>query len=563
MKNRSEAILYTAIFIVAVLIINVVANRTTAAIDMTEDKRFSLSSSTKEVIKSVDKPLLVRILLSGDFPAGFEQLEEATKSLMEQYRALNSNINFTFEDPSDGTAEEVKIRYANLQEIGVLPTNLIVQDNGEVSEKLIYPYALVSYGDKRTVVNLLKAQDAGENEDVALNKSINLLEYKTADQIYKMTRSDKPNIVILEGRGELPAQQTAALQNGLVKNYDIGRVHLDSIFTLGPEVDLVIVARPSKEYSGRDQLILDQYIMNGGNVIWLVEKYEANVFKIDSTADYVPREIVHNLDNLFFDYGVRYRSNLLLDLQCTQVPQIVAMQGNKPQTQLFPWFYHPVLTGSDKHPITNNISNVNLTFPSEIEVLDRPEIETQVLLSTSPKTRFQVYPMTLTFDVVRLGEDPSKFDKGRRTIGVLAEGPFQSHFKNRLSQTQQETLKQLGTPFKEKSSGSKQLWTSDAYLISNLYNPSSNRISPIGYNQWEQRTFDGNFEFIKNAVDYMVDDINVMEARNKDVKLRLLNRGKVIEEKSMWQMLNMVLPLVLLGLFGLLFTFIRKRRFAK
>ncbi len=563
MKSRKDAILYTLIIIVSVLLLNALVNRSTAAIDMTEDKRFSLSPSTEEVIQSVDQPILIRVLLTGDFPSGFEQLEEATSSLLQQFRALNSNVSFVFEDPSDGTTEEINARYENLKEIGALPTNLVVQEDGEVSEKLIFPYALISYGRGQSIVNLLKAQDADETEDVTLNKSIALLEYKIGDQIYKMTRLDKPNVVLLEGRGELPAQQTAYLENVLKRNYDIGRLHLDSIYQLSKEIDLLIVARPSQPYSSRDQLILDQYVMNGGNVIWLVEKYEANVFKIDTVANYVPREIAHNLDDLFFDYGVRYRSNLLLDLQCSRVPQVVAVQGGKPQTEMFPWFYHPILTGSDKHPITNNLSNLNLTFPSELEVLDRPDVETQVLLTTSAASRFQVYPMTLSFDVVRLGEDPSKFDKGQRTIAILSEGKFQSHFKNRLNQSQEQTLNQLGTPFQESSLGSKQLWTTDAYLISNLYNPSNNRISPIGFNQWEQVTYDGNFEFIKNAIDYMVDDINVMEARNKDVKLRLLNRGKVIKEKTKWQMINMLLPLVLLGLFGLCFTLIRRRRYAK
>ena len=563
MKSRKEAILYTLIIAVAILLVNAVVNRSTMAIDMTEDKRFSLSESTEEVIRSVKEPILIRVLLSGDFPAGFEQLEEATNALLRQFRAWNSNVSFVFENPSDGTTEQINSRYENLKEIGAVPTNLVVQDDGEVSEKLIFPYALISYGRNQTILNLLEAQQRGESEDVTLNKSVALLEYKFGDQIYKMTRMDKPNVVLLEGRGELPPQQTAFLETVLKQNYDIGRLHLDSIYQLSPEIDLLIVARPSMAYSSRDQLILDQYVMNGGNVIWLVEKYEANVFKIDTVSNYVPREIEHNLDDLFFDYGVRYRSNLLLDLQCSRVPQVVAVQGGKPQTEMFPWFYHPILTGSPKHPITNNLSNLNLTFPSELEVLERPDIETQVLLTTSPASRFQVYPMTLTFDVVRLGEDPSKFDKGQRTIALLAEGKFQSHFKNRLNQSQEETLQQLGTPFKASSAGSKQLWATDAYLISNLYNPSNNRVSPIGYNQWEEVTYEGNFEFIKNAIDYMVDDINVMEARNKDVKLRLLNRGKVIKEKTKWQMINMVLPLLLLGLFGLCFTLIRRRRFAK
>ncbi len=563
MKKRSEAILTTLILLVGILIINALVNRSTLAWDLTEDKRYSLSESTREVIDVIEDPIYIRVLLTGTFPAGFERLEEATRSLLQQYRSINSNVNFDFEDPTQGSAEELKSRYENLKEIGVLPTNLVVQDNGQMTERLIFPYALISNGSRKAVVNLLKSQDAGESEDMTLNKSISLLEYKFADQIYKLTRLEKPNIVLLEGRGELPPQQTAVLEQTLKTDYDIGRISLDSIYTLPSEIDLLIVARPSQSYSDRDLLIIDQYVMNGGNIIWLVEKYEANVFSIDTSGSSVPREIVHNLDDLFFDYGVRYKANLLLDLQCSKVPQVVAMQGGKPQTEMFPWFYHPIITGSNNHPTTHNVSNINLTFPSEIEILDREGISAEVVLATSPSTFYQVYPMNLTFDVVRLGEDPSRFNRGNKAVAVFAEGQFDSHYKNRLSQEQQETLKQLGTPYRSKSVGSKQLWISDAYLISNLYNPSNNRISPIGFNQWEQILYNGNQEYILNSIDYMVDEINVMEARNKDVKLRLLNRAKVIQEKTQWQVINMVLPLLLLAIFGLVFNSLRRRKYAK
>jgi len=512
MKKRSEAILITLILLVGILIVNAFVNRSTLAWDLTEDKRYSLSDSTEEVINSIEDPVYVRVLLSGTFPAGFERLEEATRSLLQQYRSINSDVNFEFEDPTDGSIEELKSRYENLKEIGVLPTNLVVQDNGQMTERLIFPYALISSGKRKTVVNLLKAQGAGESEDMTLNKSISLLEYKFADQLYKLTRAEKPNIVLLEGRGELPPQQTAVLEQTLQTNYDIGRISLDSIYSLSTEIDLLIVARPS---------------------------------------------------HLFFDYGVRYKANLLLDLQCSKVPQVVAMQGGKPQTEMFPWFYHPIITGSSNHPTTNNVSDINLTFPSEIEILEREGITSEVVLATSPSTFYQVYPMSLSFDVVRLGEDPSKFNRGNKAVAVLSEGQFDSHFKNRLNQEQQETLKQLGTPFKAKSVGSKQLWISDAYLISNLYNPANNRISPIGFNQWEQKLYSGNQEYILNSIDYMVDEINVMEARNKDVKLRLLNRAKVINEKTQWQVINMVLPLLLLTIFGLIFNYLRRRKYAK
>ncbi len=562
MSKRVETIIKTCILALLVVIVNLVVDKIDVSADLTEDGRFSFSESTNAVLDLVEEPIYIRVLLSGQFPAGFERLEEATQNLLAQLEGKNANIQYQFEDPSDGSVEEVNQRYETLRTMGIYGTNLIVQDDGQMSERIIFPYAIINKGKKTGIVNLLKAQEAGESEDQTLNKSISLLEYKFADQIYKMTKLNKPNIVLLEGRGELPEQQTATLEQTIGKLYDVGRINMDSIIMLSEEIDLVIVARPTQSYSPRDQLILDQYIMRGGKVIWIVEKYEANVFAIDSFENYVPKEIVHNLDDMFFNYGVRMKSNLVLDLQCSNVPQVVAMQGGKPQTSLFPWFYHPILVGKDNHPITNNISNVNLTFPSEIEVLDKQNSTAIPLLETSPNSRYQVYPMRLSFDVVRLGEDPSKFNKQYLDVAVLREGVFDSHFKNRLAQDQEQTLKDLDMPFQEISKETKQIWITDASIMSNLYNPKDARISPIGFNQWDQKVYEGNREFMMNAIDYMVDDINVMDARNKDVKLRLLNRAKVIEEKTKWQLLNMALPLVVLGLFGLLYAFIRKKKYA-
>lgn len=546
-----------------VVIINLVVDRIDLSADLTEDKRFSFSESTNDVLAIIDEPIYIRVLLSGKFPAGYERLEEATKNLLDQFQSKNTNIEFQFEDPSDGTNEEVAQRYETLKSMGIVPKSVVVDEGSKRSQRFIFPFAIVNSGERTGIINLLKAREGGLSEDQTLNKSISLLEYKFADQIYKMTKVDKPNIVILEGRGELPEEQTAYLETSLGRLYDIGRIHLDSIITLAEEIDLVIVARPMQGYSDRDQLILDQYIMRGGKVIWIVEKYEANVFAIDSIDNYVPREIEHNLDDLFFTYGIRLKSNLVLDLQCSNVPQVVAMQGGKPQTAMYPWFYHPIIVGRDNHPIANNISNVNLTFPSEIELLEVEGSTGIPLLESSPNSRYQVYPMRLTFDVVRLGEDPSKFNKQFLDLAVLREGVFDSHYKNRLSNEQQTTLSSLGMPFQEKSNETKQIWITDASITSNLFNSRQGRISPIGYNQWEQKVYEGNAEFMLNAIDYMVDDINIMEARNKDVKLRLLNRAKVIEEKTKWQLINMVLPLVLLGFFGLMYAFIRKKKYAK
>lgn len=563
MNKRIQLGIITGVLGLIVIMINLVADNINATLDLTEEKRFSLTQSSRDVINYVEDPIYIKVLLAGEFPAGFERLEEATRNLLRQYRSLNSNIVYDFEDPNQGSIGEINDRYVKLKDQGIHGTRLKTNEDGKFSERLIFPYAIVNYGKYKKAINLLKAVDPGESKDVALNKSISLLEYKFSDVIYKLVNKDKPNVVLLTGRGELPDYKTAALETTVRSSYDIGRINIDSITQLSPEINLVIVPAPTETFSDRDKLILDQYVMNGGNVIWIYEKFDASVFAIDTSGnDYVPRVNDVNLDDLFFTYGVRFKSNLLLDLQCTKIPQVVAMQGGKPQTQMFPWFYHPVINGTDVHPITTNISNVNLTFPSQIETLEVDGVETTELLTTSPNSRFQVYPMQLTFDVLRLGEDPSKFNKGNLPLAILAQGEFKSHYSNRLTKDQHDVLNRIGQPFKEKSQGSKQLWVSDAHIMSNLFNVSESRISPVGYNEWNKRVYEGNLEFMLNAIDYMVGDINVMEARNKLVKLRLLNRSKVLDEKLKWQIINVVLPLVFLVIFGLFFSWWRKRKFA-
>ncbi len=561
MKSRSQAIVTTIILSAILVLLNLVMDQVNLFFDLTEEKRFSFSESTDEVLDLIEEPIYIRVLLKGEFPAGFERLEEATNNLLAQFQSKNSNVEYKFENPSEGKPDEINARYQTLSEMGIFPTNLTVYEETESSKQLIFPYAIINKGKKTGVINLLKSNEIGETEDQTLNKSIALLEYKFTDQLYKLSKSNKPNVVLIDGRGELPPPQTASIENQLGQLYDFGRIHLDSIVQLSQEIDLVIVARPTEAYSDRDKLILDQYVMNGGKVIWIVEKFEANVFAIDSFGTYVPRVWEHNLDDLFFTYGVRYKSNLVLDLQCSKVPQVVGVQGGKPQTSMFPWFYHPIITGSPNHPTTNNISQVNLTFPSEIELLSKENLVQTKLLTTSPNSRYQIYPMDLTFDIVKLGENPSKFNKGKLPVAVMQKGAFSSHFVNRLSQQQEQTLASLGMPFKKTSAPTKQIWISDANIIANLYNPSKNRISAVGYNQWEQKTYEGNAEFILNCIDFMVDKINVMEARNKDVKLRLLDRGKVIKQKLRWQLINMVLPLLVLALFGLGYNLYRKRKF--
>ncbi len=562
-NQRNTYIVQTILIFVIIIVVNIVGNFFNGFIDLTEDKRFTLSESTIDFIENVDDIIYVKVLLEGEFPAGFKRLRNAAKDRLDQFASTNPLLEYTFEDPTEGSVEDIRQKQQQYKEMGMAPTNLTFLDGDEKTQKLIYPYALVNYGSRQTIVNLLEPQ-GGRGQEEVLNTSINLLEFKLANAIQKLTREELPNIVISTGHGETPDYMTARLEQVLKPYYDTGRLNLDSLFQLNPkDVNLLVVPAPRSQVPIKTQFVIDQYLMNGGKILWLIENFEVNLDSINQNQLYVPKPIEHNLDDLLFKYGARVKNNLIMDLECAPIPQVIGSQGEKPQTILVPWYYHPIAASKSNHPIVKGIDRVNFKFPSSIEILDRPNVKSEVLLSSSEYSRFQVYPMRLTFEILRIDPDPKQFNKGPQPIAVLLEGEFESFFKNRITQENEAILQQIGTTFKESSPQTQQIVVSDVDFLKNKYDPNSERISPIGFSDWEKKIYEGNQAFIVNSVEFLLDDFGLLEARGKDFKLRLLDKVKTKEEQGKWQFINLALPLVVVWLFALLFFFWRKRKYAQ
>ncbi len=559
-KKLIEIILVLGVLIV----INVLASYFYTHLDLTEDKRFTLSDSSVDMIDEVDDNIFVQVLLDGELEAGFKRLRNATGDMLREFNSLNGNIAYEFVDPSAGNLEKINRTREELKNIGLTPTRLSVMDGKETVEKYIYPYALISRGDRRTIVSLLEEQRMGVSNELILNNSVSMLEYKLTNGIFKVWNEEKPNVVFTTGNGELSEMETAFLERSLRQYYDTGRINLDSLYKIDAGADVLIVARPQEEMTQRSQFIIDQYVMNGGKVIWLVEKYFVNVDSVAQYQFYVPRPLESGLEDMFFRYGVKYKDNVVLDLECSTIPQVVGDQGGKPQIEFFNYFYHPLLQAGSSHPIVKNLDRVNVQFPSTIEqISSKANIRHTPLLQSSQYSRFQMFPMRLSFDILRYEPEPDKFDKGPQTVAMLVEGEFDSYFKNRVSENMRSTLTQIDAEFVEKSPETKQMFVSDADLIRNIFNPQTNQVSPTGYNRWEEKAYKGNLDFIVNAIDYMVDDYGLADARSKEIKLHLLNTIKASEESSFWKFINLGLPLLFLGLFAMLYFFIRKRKYAQ
>ena len=564
-NQRNTYILRTILIVGVIIFINIASNLFNGFIDLTEDKRFTLSDSTVEFIEGVEDIIYVRVMLEGEFPAGFKRLRSACLDRLEQFAAVNPRLEYQFEDPLSGSNEMKRQRQEQFKAMGMAPTRLTIADGDQTTEKYIYPYAIINYGARQTIVNLLEPQ-GGLDQETALNNSINLLEFKIANAIQKLTSEDLPNVVFSTGHGELPDFQTAKLEQDLRSYFDTGRLNLDSLVQLKPEdVELLIVPAPQSAIPEKTQFVIDQYIMNGGKVIWMIENFKVNLDSINVNNLYVPQPVEHGLDDLLFKYGVRVSKNLLMDLQCSQIPQVVGASGGKAQTSLFPWYYHVLSAAKSDHPIVKGIDRVNFKFPSKIELLgnENDGIKKQVLMSTSDYSRLQIYPMRLSFEILRVDVDPSQFAKGPQPIAVLLEGEFESFFKNRVTAESEQVLKEVGASFTERSVNTKQIVISDVDFIKNKYDPNSDRISPIGYSDWEKKVFAGNKSLIINAIEYMCDDFGLLEARSKDFKLRLLDKVKTRTEKTKWQLINLLLPLLLLWLFAFLFYFWRKRKYGR
>lgn len=566
MKNVENYI--KLIIIAAILImINVISGYVHSYIDLTEEKRFTLAESTTNLLYEVDDRIIIKVLLEGKFPASFKRLQQATREMVGEFRDENSDIEYVFEDPTDGDMDDINNRIRSLADLGIVGRSLTYFEGKEKVQKLVFPYAIVQYGNKEVIVNLLETASGPEDEESMLNKSVSLLEYKLANAIQKITARNQGNIVFTSGQGELEPKYRTSLKNELSRFYNIGDLPLDSITSIGQEADLVIVARPTKEFSLKNQFKLDQYVMNGGKIIWLIDKTDAHLDSIQKYKFYVPQEYPLGLDDMWFKYGARIQPNFVLDLQSTAIPQVIGQSGGRPQTQLFPWFYHPLVAPASTHPIVKNLDRVNMYWPSTIDTIQtKTHVQKTVLLASSQYSRYQVNPVRLNFEILKIEPNPSKFNKGRQPVAVMLEGQFPSLFENRVDKSFMQTLESINQPFRPVSVPTKQLIVSDSDFAANWFNERTQESYPMGYNPYlpqGQNIFQGNQDFMINTIEYMISEGGVLEARNREVKLRLLNGPKVREEQTMWQLINIGLPLLFIVLFGLIYNYLRRRRYSK
>ncbi len=571
LKNKKlQSLLQLGLFIGVIVFLNILANSRInkrplyKKWDLTEEKRFTLTPTTKELLFRLDEVVSVKILLEGSFDAGFKRLKTATLEMLEDFRSESVYIEYVFDDPNVGSVEQINQRREELKKDGIGPTRLNSNNATGRSEQYIYPWAIFTYKGRTERVNLLESARGATRDAVeqALNNSIALLEYKFADAIQKLQISRKPVIGFTTGHGELEAIETANLEFNLRKYYDTGRIPLDSMPALSQEANLVIIAKPVRPFSEKDKFKIDQYIMNGGKVLWLLDKIDVNLDSLTGKI-FFPRETDTNLDDQLFTYGVRIKPNLVLDLQCSMIPLQTGVQGNKPQYERFPYPYHLVLTNHSSHPVAKSVGPINLRYANTIDttVVIKTPVEKTVLLQTTPNTRIQLLPLQMDFEFLRYELDAEKFDKGVQPVALLLEGTFPSLYRNRVPGSFLNALEAMGVEFRKESDPTRMIVISDGDIAKNPINPRNGIPEPLGRNPYDQYTY-SNKDFLLNAIEYLLDTNGAMAARGKEVKLRLLDEKKTEAERAKWQLINIVAPLVFLLLFGFVYNWVRRKRFA-
>jgi gliding-associated putative ABC transporter substrate-binding component GldG len=529
--------------------------------DLTEDRRYSLSDATISLIDSQTENIRAEVLFEGEFPAGYQNLRDEVENILKRFRSINPRFSLEFINPLEGSDQEVKERMEQFAQIGLMPFPIRFESESEFKAVQAFPYVIFSSGQKNVIVNIIEGSVVGPYSEENLNKAISRLEYKMANSIKKINQSQRKRIGILEGHGEFDAQGLFMLRSELSRYYETYIVNQDSIDLIPLELDLLIVSSPDKAFKDDHIFQLDHYINQGGHVIWLIDKFSINSDSIDKGEGYIPLPRRLGLENLFFKHGVRINDDVILDLECSTIPIVTATPSGQPQMESFPWYYHPLVLPNEFHPITGSIDRVNLFYPSSIEILNTLTVNSSILLSTSHKTRISSAPFNLTFEILRYPPDVDMFQQGPLPVAVILEGSFPPLYNNRLPAEFQEKLNQAGQQLNASGRPSKQLFVSDADFILTQFLQQNGEPLPMGYNKGERRKYQGNEDFILNAVEYMMGDGDILASKAKSRKLYLLDKVKAKSEKTWWQVVNILFPLLSLLVFGLIFNFWRKKKY--
>jgi gliding-associated putative ABC transporter substrate-binding component GldG len=540
----------STILIIGLIALNFINQSFYKRFDLTADKRYTLSETTNTIIAKVDKNLFITVYLEGDFPSEFKRLQAETRQYLEELAAKNSKIKINFENPD--TQREALIKK------GMMPSQLTVEEDGKLSEAIIFPWAEISYGKKTETVSLLPSSIVASQEE-QLKKAIENLEYSFSNAINSITLQKRKKIAILTGNGELTDMYQYSFLSEVAKKYRLAKFTLDSVASNAQKtledvsrLDLAIIAKPTEKFTEKEKFVLDQFIANGGKTLWMLDIVQANQDSLATNGKMLAYQRDLNLTDLLFNYGIRINTSLVKDLYAAQIPLATGQVGNQTQFKNLDWFYHPLVGGNPNHPITKNVAPVRLQFASPIDTL-KNNIKKTPLLVSSLLTQKVGTPKIIALQSIAEEVIETDYNSGHQLFAILLEGEFNSAYKNRIKPFKTSL-------FKEKSKENKMIIIADGDVGKNQI--LKEKPYDLARDKWTNQQF-GNKDFLLNAVDYLLDDSGLISLRNKSLQIRMLDKQKAFKERTFWQFLNVILPLIMLFTFGIIFNYLRRQKYSK
>lgn len=548
---------YLFFLIISLVLINLLASEFHQRFDLTEDNRYTISPAAKKILDKVNSPLIIDVFMKGNFPPEFRRLQNETRQFLEEVTAYNSNIRINFIDPL-AEGDDANAIAEEFYSLGMTPARLSAMENGKASEMLIFPWAIANYNDQSIKIPLLKNK-LGATDEERVNNSVQQLEYSFADALSRLVTERQKKIAIMRGNGELADPYLADFIQTIRQYYFVAPFTLDSVavnpqrtLDLLSDFDLIIEAKPTQPYTEDEKFVLDQYIMQGGKALWLMEKVVMetdSLFNETGSAFALPRDL--NLGDLFFSYGIRINPALINDIY--SAPIVLATgSGDNTQFTPYPWFYSPLTTTPNTHPIINNLEAVKFEWASPIDTL-RSEVNKTVLLTSSPRSKIEGAPKEISLDILGKKPDFSSYTAGEIPIAVLLEGKFKSAYKNRIKPFE------IKNPL-EISETTQMIFVSDGDVIKNQL--QQGKPLELGFDRYTGTTY-GNKEFLLNSVNYLLDDSGLIDIRSKEISIAFLDSEETAVQREQWQLINIVLPLLLLAIGAYGFHSYRKKRYLK
>ena len=553
---------FKAVFfiIVTLVILNVIGNQFFHRFDLTQDKRYTLSQTSRNIIKEIKEPLIIDVFLKGQFPGEFKKLQTETQQILEEFRAYNQDITFQFVNPTENDEERDTIMQSFIER-GLTPVNVTVDDKGKQTQEVVFPWAIATYKGRSVKVPLLKNLMGASTAEKVVS-SVQHLEYAFANAFHTIAQPKQKKIAVIKGNGELRDLQMADFIKQVRENYFIGTFTLDSVAKKPNEslaylkkYDLAIIAKPTEKFSDEEKLVLDQFVMNGGKTLWLVDQVNIemdSLYNDSGAALAFPFDL--NLNDMFFKYGFRVNPVLVKDVMATPIALATGEKGSATQYTQYPWFYAPLIYPASKNPIVSNVDALKFEFTNAIDTL-KNGIKKTVLLQSSPYSKWVGTPTEVNLSMVNERPEQNEFkNTGNIPVAVLLEGPFHSVYQNRVLPFAEKTFQNVGK-------ANKMIVVSDGDIIKNQLDKNFQPLE-LGYDKWTNKLY-GNKEFIMNCVNYLLDDNGLINIRSKEVTLPLLDKEKVYSTYTTSQLITVGLPILILGIFGFLFTFLRKRKYGK